>query len=444
MLKKDLLRMVVSNLLRMKFRALLTILGVSIGTAAIVVMVSLGVGMQLSAMGTLEGSFGEVTQVQVLPAGQDPFGAVQESGTKRKKEEKLNNRAVAKLKNIKGVVAAMPVIQVNATNVSLNGHSAPPMVFGIDERMIEEFGFRVAEGDDLKKTKQAVVGAKVPELLAQSSQDLRVQSTQRVDVIGKNMILEVSSFDEMQEGPIMMTPSGGAARKYKLNVTGILKEKGFESDMSIFLTLKDAIEMQKQVMNLPERKLQYSKVLLKVESPGEVTEVEKKVKEYGYSVFSLKEMLAGMRTFFLIIQAVLGGIASIALLVASLGIVNTMTMAIYERTKEIGIMKAVGASRRDIMSIFLTESGMIGFLGGIFGAVVGLLGGQVINLAIKYYAMQSTQGSGQVSTDLNLIYTSPLLVLFSILFATVVGLMAGVFPSLRAADMSPLGALRHE
>lgn len=440
MLKKDLLGMVLTNLKRMKLRAILTTLGVVIGTAAVVTMVSLGVGMQKSAMGTFESSFGELTQVQVLPAGTlTPFGATEK--IELKKEVKLNDRAVKKLRDLNGVIAVMPIVQVNAVSVIFGKYTTTlPMVLGVEPKEVEKFGFEVAEGKGFDKRKSALVGAKIPETFTRS---FGGQPAPRQDMVGGEILLEVSKFGAVTEGLVTVALKTEGTKKYKFMVSGILREKGFENDYSIFIPLKDADEINKKIEKVPARKREYSKVLLKVDSPQNVSAVEEGVKEMGYEVFSLKEMLRGMRTFFLIIQAVLGGIASIALLVASLGIVNTMTMAIYERTREIGVMKAIGASRRDIIQIFLTESGVIGFLGGVFGALFGYIGGQVINLAIKFYSMQSAQGQG-IPPDFSIIHTPIWLMVFAVIFATGVGLLAGVYPSLRAADLSPLGALRHE
>jgi putative ABC transport system permease protein len=123
-----------------------------------------------------------------------------------------------------------------------------------------------------------------------------------------------------------------------------------------------------------------------------------------------------------------------------------MTMAIYERTREIGLMKAVGATNRDIVSVFLAEAGGIGFLGGIGGVLLGVLLGAAVNLVGgTYLAARAVQG-GATAPDVNLIlaHTPPWLPIFAVLFATLVGVVSGVYPAVRAAALSPITALKYE
>ena len=143
---------------------------------------------------------------------------------------------------------------------------------------------------------------------------------------------------------------------------------------------------------------------------------------------------------FLIVQAILGGIGAIALVVAGFGIANTMIMAIYERTAEIGLMKAVGARNRDVMSVFLGEAGAIGLLGGVLGVTVGAALSQLINVIGLAYLSAQTGGEGPET----LVHTPLWLVAFSIGFATLAGLLSGIYPAMRAATLRPVSALKYE
>jgi len=157
-------------------------------------------------------------------------------------------------------------------------------------------------------------------------------------------------------------------------------------------------------------------------------------------------MLQEVNTVFLVIQGVFGGIGAIALIVAAFGIANTMTMAIYERTREIGLMKAVGATNRDVMSIFLAEAGSIGLLGGIGGVLLGVgLGALIDVIAGTYLAAQAVQ-SGASAADLNisLIHTPLWLPIFAVVFSALVGVASGLYPAMRAAALSPIAALKYE
>jgi putative ABC transport system permease protein len=155
--------------------------------------------------------------------------------------------------------------------------------------------------------------------------------------------------------------------------------------------------------------------------------------------------LGEINQFFVVVQAILGGIGAVALLVAAFGIANTMTMAIYERTREIGLMKAIGATNQDVMSVFLAEAGGIGFLGGLGGVLLALGLNAVINLLAQ---MLLPQGGGifgsQQGESFSLAYTPLWLPIFAITFATLIGIGSGIYPAIRAAALNPIQALKYE
>jgi putative ABC transport system permease protein len=151
----------------------------------------------------------------------------------------------------------------------------------------------------------------------------------------------------------------------------------------------------------------------------------------------------GINSFYQILQIIFGGVGAIALLVAAIGIANTMAMSILERTREIGLMKAVGATNRDVLAIFLGEAAGIGFIGGLGGIIVGWLAGQAINvIAIVYLAAQASQQGGVPPSVA--VYTPIWLPVFALIFSTFVGMLSGLYPALRAATMIPVLALKYE
>jgi len=186
--------------------------------------------------------------------------------------------------------------------------------------------------------------------------------------------------------------------------------------------------------------------LVKVATSEHVAAVEREIVSQGFYAYSARSMMREINTVFLVIQGVFGGIGAIALIVAAFGIANTMTMAIYERTREIGLMKAVGATNRDVMSIFLAEAGSIGLLGGIGGVLLGVgLGALIDVIAGTYLAAQAVQ-SGASAADLNLslIHTPLWLPIFAVVFSALVGVVSGLYPAMRAAALSPVAALKYE
>ncbi|MCP5097292.1 MAG: FtsX-like permease family protein, partial [Chloroflexi bacterium] len=185
--------------------------------------------------------------------------------------------------------------------------------------------------------------------------------------------------------------------------------------------------------------------LVKVESAEVATAVEQAITAQGFFVFSFQSILRSVNTIFLVIQAIVGGIGGLALIVAAFGIANTMIMSIYERTREIGLMKAVGATNRDVMFIFLAEAGTIGVIGGIGGVIAGLLLGQIGGFVGQQFLLaQIAQTGGSPDGLDSLVYTPLWLPIFAIIFAALVGVISGIYPALRAIRLDPIAALRYE
>lgn len=185
----------------------------------------------------------------------------------------------------------------------------------------------------------------------------------------------------------------------------------------------------------PMNKFCYTYAEVKVDDADHVTEVSNQIKEMGYQVETNAEMMDSMKRQMAIIQAVLGGIGAVSLFVAAIGIANTMMMSIYERTKEIGVMKVLGCSLKNIRKMFLMEAGLIGMIGGVIGNVLSFLISAAIN------ALAASAGVMDGMTQIS--YIPFWLMAASIGFAVLVGLLAGYFPAKRAMKLSPLEAIRN-
>ena len=187
----------------------------------------------------------------------------------------------------------------------------------------------------------------------------------------------------------------------------------------------------------PYKEFCYTYAQVNVDDIDNVDKVAAIIREKGYNVETNAEYLNSMKSQFAIIQAVLGGIGAVSLFVAAIGIANTMMMSIYERTKEIGVIKVLGCSLKNIKQMFLLEAAFIGLLGGMMGNVLSFLMSAVINFLTR-------QGATSMGFSSNISYIPPWLVLLSMGFAMLVGVIAGYFPALRAMKLSPLAAIRNE
>jgi ABC-type antimicrobial peptide transport system permease subunit len=256
------------------------------------------------------------------------------------------------------------------------------------------------------------------------------------EAVGKTVTLRLGGAVKIGQTRIA---GSGTPREYKVTVVGVFDERN-TSQTSVRIPLEDAIIASAENRGLtPEdmrRSTGYSGVSLETEDSKYVGEVVSSVQQLGYSAFSLKQVIDQIDQGFGIFRGILAGIGGVALLVAAIGIANTMVMAVLERTREIGIMKAVGASPQDIRALFLGEAALVGIFGGIIGLALGIAGGKVIEVIIR-----------QVNPNVNppdIFVVDPALAGGALALALLVSLVAGFLPSRRAMRMSALSALRYE
>jgi putative ABC transport system permease protein len=210
----------------------------------------------------------------------------------------------------------------------------------------------------------------------------------------------------------------------------------------VFLPLKLAQDLHIMLSNLRDTSASdspsYTSLSVRIENPNQVPAVEDAIKKMGFSAFSLVDATRSMRQFFAVLDGFLAIFGSLALAVASIGIVNTLVMAILERRREIGIMKALGASDADVRGLFFAEAGAMGLVGGAVGVTLGWTIGRLINFGMNIYLERQHFPSAQIWS------VPPWLVLSAIGFSIVVSLLSGLYPASRAARLDPVQALRYE
>jgi putative ABC transport system permease protein len=435
----DLLRLVLGNLSRRKARVALTAIGVVIGTAAVVILVSLAIGLQKNANEQLYG-IGDLTQIQVSPTygeGQVMFGGGGGGENVPQQQALLTNFALEDLRAIPGVEAVIPrEYLMTGGMVKYQKLESWANLIGVAVTDLSELGLEATEGTTFLGRGAIVVGA----MVANNFYDPRLRP-------GQEPPLPPRLFDQqIQMISSKWDEQGTETRKtLNLRVTGVLKETRGESDWTIYMPLEQVKALNEWAQNrrINYNKEGYSQVVVKVTNVDDVIDITDQITEMGFQAYTPQSFVQGINNFYVILQVIFGGVGAIALLVAAIGIANTMAMSILERTREIGLMKAVGATNRDVLAIFLGEASGIGFLGGLGGVIIGWLAGQGINvIAIVYLAGQAGQQGGVPPSVA--VYTPIWLPVFALVFSTFIGMASGLYPALRAATMIPVLALKYE
>lgn len=443
----DLMVMGVRNLLRRKTRSILAITGVIIGTCAITVMVSLGIGLSSGFEEQMK-SWGNLHMIDVSPGG----GMVTTASGK-KKVAKLDDKAMKDIEKIKNVTAVTPV-ETAYLKVTHGKFVTGVNVKGVKPEVFEKFGYKLKEGRSLKANdKFAIVfGRNIPMWFynpySNSGGDAGWGTGTEdppVNVISNRLKMSADqNYGERNRSE--STASDGKKIDYTVydaQGVGILENENDETAYSVYMNIdtvkKINEETAKAESNYRNNKKEYQNAQVYVEDMDSVKLVSQTIKDMGFQTFGLIDMLDELKKTSNMIQAVLGGIGAISMLVAALGISNTMIMSIYERTKEIGIMKVIGANIRDIKYLFLFEAAFIGFVGGMVGLGLSYGLSSILNtvLGASFGASMGMEGS-------TISIIPWWLSLSTLAFSTIIGVLAGYIPAKRAMRLSALESLRNE
>jgi putative ABC transport system permease protein len=471
----EMARMAVDNLRKSKLRTFLTTLGVVIGIGALVSMVSFGTGMQKNVTRTfLENDL--FTSLQVLPARADADrdrrpGRIPAARMIIPKDSiALDAAAVEKFRGLPGVIMAFPEVRfpvkviIDGREATTNTRAMPSAMGGFKPFNSLQAG-TFFESDTsrsvivsprlLREMKFFLIEPGRPRKLSIEDSLRGYRSIRPEELIGTPIDIVTSSVDFKQ---VMRNPmaalSGGsdlpfAQRSTRLRIAGVAKQAdGFGQGLfesGVILPMETAGTLPRVNFNSvwdllsrgggPES---YGSVYVRVKRMEDLAPLKKSLEDMGFGVVSIADQLEEFKKGFLVFDALLGAVGTIALVVAALGIINTMVMSILERRREIGIMKAVGAGEGDIKGIFFVEAGVIGFTGGVFGLLLGWLVTRIANGIANIYIIR--QGGAHAE----LFYISPWLIFGALVFSVGVSLAAGLYPAMRAAAVNPVEALRHD
>ena len=480
----DILHLALRNLRQAKLRAILTTMGVIVGVAVIVTMMSFGLGLQSNMLARFK-ALDLFNEIQVFGRGLSNLAGLDrgrqrdegERGGRRRGDKTptriLDDAGIKEIAGIKGVAYVEPSVNFGSY-VRANGKLLTQTVGGanipnastrfqtfaagkmisspaadeavVSERFIKDFGY----------AKPADAVGQTIELLAPPADNKKTEPEEEETPNFFGIPLDDPGLDE----------SSGSLEVKKFLIAGVLsteiKEgagqgglRGMMPGAGIYVPLQMAhqwniqhrgpmsqveLALARASGNLAEGQTEgYDRAVVRVEDPVQLTAVRQQITDLGFSSFSIVDEIDQIRTVFLIIDSVLGLLGGISLLVASFGIANTMIMSILERTREIGIMKAIGAEDREIKLIFFVEAAVIGVVGGILGVLIAWgIDGLANRLAYRF--ILKPQGASFIDFFSMPIYLS----LGAILFALVVSILAALYPASRAARIDPVRALRHD
>jgi putative ABC transport system permease protein len=456
---RDLAELAFRNLREALLRNSLTTMGVAVGVASLVAMLSLGVGLQEMASQRLSRS-GLFNAIIVTPtANLGGFGRPRrqdpEAGAAR---HPLDQEARQRIEQLPNVIEVYPEIRF-PTEIQYEGNPYPTIVAGVPQSARSDGAYDGMKGAFFS-------GPAADEAILQI-EFARQLATQTDALIGKQIVLRYAEREALPSEPAKAASpakdsngdgfdtgsSGGFSvvpREEKLRIIGIVETQpatgyGGIGQGRVLIPLQVAEKLRaaqtndfRAVLGATPGKSTYQALTVVVKEPSEVKDVEDAIRPMGFGTFSLFDATNSLRLVFAVFDLLLGIFGSLALVVASLGIINTLVMAILERRREIGVLKALGAADRDIRSLFFVEAGAMGLIGGVLGVALGWLIGSAMNFGTNVYLRRQALPSITVSS------VPWWMVAIAIGFSVSVSLAAGIYPASRAAKLNPVEALRYE
>ena len=455
----DLIKLSTDNLKRRKGRTILTVLGVIIGTCSIVMMMSIGEAIDKSTEDMMQG-MGDLTKITVY--------------NWRSEEERtpITDNVIQQFATMEHVKMATPIFQSNyiGSATIFGGKSGKYQfngwigygndIIGMNIDAMAEYGYELIEGrypQEKDKVFTVIAGQNVD---YQFYNPKRKWPHNRVDPTPDENGVIPEAFVDVYKDKIILSlepqQESGKSVEKQLNVVGKVKEdwnKGYETYGGLIMDIEDLIALEEEYIKANKIRItdknkerSYNYAIIKVTDIKYVEDVIASIEEMGYDYSSPTSYIEELKKSTQTIQLILAGLGSISLLVAAISIANTMTMAIYERRREIGIMKVLGCEIKNIRAMFLFESAGIGFLGGVVGVAVSYLLSFVLNYVATQMMGPSYDMYGNIAENAKTyISIIPLwLAVAGVGFSTLVGMFSGFFPANKAVKISALTAIKND
>jgi putative ABC transport system permease protein len=408
----DVVDLTLERLKAKKYRTFLTILGVGIGIAVVYILVSLTFGLQKLVIGNITSSE-SLLSLDVLP------------NTEIRDVIKLTDTVLAEIKSMDGV-SEISASKSLPAEIVYNDIKTQTLTYGADPRFFSLSNIKADKGELYKDGESQIVVSSAILSLFGIEEQTALGAKLRLSFIKPNIF-----FGDSLSGSANSTASAALLESSVVEIPEQLTIVGIISDDSnyIYLPLKyfDGLDQN-----------EYRAAKVKAENQAKLNEIRDNVSSRGFMVSAMTDTLTQINNIFRVTQITFTVIGVIALIIASIGMINTMTVSLLERTREIGIMRTIGATSKDIQYMFLTESIIMGLGGGIGGLLLGFVVTNILSIIVKIFALAM---GGQA---VNIFYTPPWFYILVLVFSLAIGLITGIFPAKRAASLNPIDALRYE